>query len=150
MGIYERLGVRRVINADATLTRLGGSLMADDVMAAMRDAAGSFVDMYELQSVVGRRLAELTRNEAAYVSGGAAPRWRSGSGRAILAFQSLSTARTPSRSPRSCCGQGRGRCCWSASTPWRGGSRSPSPDAISAFGIEAGQDEAGVLPAQAE
>jgi L-seryl-tRNA(Ser) seleniumtransferase len=72
MGIYERLGMRRVINADATLTRLGGSLMPWHVFDAMCEAAGSFVDMYELQQVVGKRLAELTRNEAAYVSTGAA------------------------------------------------------------------------------
>lgn len=72
MGIYERLGLRRVINADATLTRLGGSLMPDEVLDAMREAAGSFVDMYELQRAVGARLAELTRNEAALVSTGAA------------------------------------------------------------------------------
>jgi D-glucosaminate-6-phosphate ammonia-lyase len=72
MGVYERLGMRRVINADATLTRLGGSLMPSHVLDAMRDAASSFVDMYELQQIVGRRLAELTRNEAAYVSTGAA------------------------------------------------------------------------------
>jgi D-glucosaminate-6-phosphate ammonia-lyase len=72
MGVYERLGMRRVINADATLTRLGGSLMASEVVDAMREAAASFVDMYELQQVVGRRLAQLTRNEAAYVSTGAA------------------------------------------------------------------------------
>ncbi len=72
MGVYERLGLPRVINADATLTRLGGSLMPPDVLDAMRDAAGSFVDMYELQRVVGERLASLTRNEAAYVTSGAA------------------------------------------------------------------------------
>ncbi|HLL51530.1 MAG TPA: aminotransferase class V-fold PLP-dependent enzyme [Thermomicrobiales bacterium] len=72
VGVYERLGVRRVINADATLTRLGGSLIPSDVFDAMREAAGSFVDIYELQEVVGKRLAELTRNEAAYVSTGAA------------------------------------------------------------------------------
>lgn len=72
MGVYDRLGMRRVINADATLTRLGGSLMPTEVLDAMREAAGSFVDMYELQQVVGKRLAELTRNEAAYVSTGAA------------------------------------------------------------------------------
>jgi L-seryl-tRNA(Ser) seleniumtransferase len=71
-GVYDRLGVRRVINADATLTRLGGSLMRPRVLDAMRDAAGSFVDMHELQRVVGKRLAELTRNEAAYVATGAA------------------------------------------------------------------------------
>src|SRR5918993_1302976 len=72
MGVYDRLGMRRVINADATLTRLGGSLMSSEVLDAMCDAAASFVDMYELQQVVGKRLAELTRNEAAYVSTGAA------------------------------------------------------------------------------
>jgi D-glucosaminate-6-phosphate ammonia-lyase len=72
MGVYERLGIRPVINADATLTRLGGSLMEPDVLAAMNDSAGNFVDMYELQRVVGQRLAELTRNEAAYVATGAA------------------------------------------------------------------------------
>jgi uncharacterized pyridoxal phosphate-dependent enzyme len=72
MGVYERLGVRKVINADATLTRLGGSLMAPKVLDAMRDAGGSFVDMHELQRVVGERLAQLTGNEAAYVTGGAA------------------------------------------------------------------------------
>ena len=72
MGVYERLGVRRIINADATLTRLGGSVMSQDVLDAMQDAAGTFVDMHELQRVVGQRLAELTRNEAAYVSTGAA------------------------------------------------------------------------------
>jgi D-glucosaminate-6-phosphate ammonia-lyase len=72
MGVYERLGMRRVINADATLTRLGGSLIPSQVLDAMRDAAGSFVDMYELQQVVGKRLADLTRNEAAYVTTGAA------------------------------------------------------------------------------
>ena len=72
MSVYERLGMRRVINADATLTRLGGSLMPTHVLDAMREAAGSFVDMYELQQVVGKRLADLTGNEAAYVSTGAA------------------------------------------------------------------------------
>jgi D-glucosaminate-6-phosphate ammonia-lyase len=72
MDVYERLGVRRVINANATLTRLGGSLMAPEVLAAMRAAAGSFVDMHELQRVVGRRIAQLTGNEAAYVTTGAA------------------------------------------------------------------------------
>ena len=72
MGIYERLGVRPVINADATLTRLGGSLMAPEVSDAMREAAGNFVDMHELQRAVGQRIAELTHNEAAYVTPGAA------------------------------------------------------------------------------
>jgi L-seryl-tRNA(Ser) seleniumtransferase len=68
----QQLGLRRVINGAATLTRLGGSLMPPEVLDAMRDAAGSFVQLDELQRAVGRRLAELTNNEAAYVSSGAA------------------------------------------------------------------------------
>ena len=72
MGLFESLGVRRVINADARLTRLGGSLMPPPVLAAMAEAAGAYVDLFELQRAVGRRLAELTRNEAAYACSGAA------------------------------------------------------------------------------
>lgn len=72
MSIYQSLGVRRVINVEARLTRLGGSLMPKEVVEAMAEAAGSYVDMFELQRVVGQRLAELTRNEAAHVVTGAA------------------------------------------------------------------------------
>jgi L-seryl-tRNA(Ser) seleniumtransferase len=67
-----RLGLRPVINAAATLTRLGGSLMAPEVVAAMAEAAGGFVDVPEMQRRVGERIAALTGNEACYVSSGAA------------------------------------------------------------------------------
>jgi len=70
--IYRRLGVEPIINARSTFTILGGSLMPAEVLDAMRLAADSFVDLVELQAAVSRRLAELTRNEAAFVSGGAA------------------------------------------------------------------------------
>jgi len=72
MNIYETLGIRPVINAQATLTRLGGSLMPPDVLDAMTAAARSFIDLEELQLRIGERIAELTHNEAAYVSSGAA------------------------------------------------------------------------------
>lgn len=65
-------GVRPVINASATLTTLGGSLMPPPVLKAMADAAAHFVDLEELHERVGARLASLTRNEAAYVTSGAA------------------------------------------------------------------------------
>jgi D-glucosaminate-6-phosphate ammonia-lyase len=71
MHIYQRLGLRRVINADARLTRLGGSIMPPEVLAAMAEAAQWYVDIFELQRAVGRRIAELTQNEAAYVCTGA-------------------------------------------------------------------------------
>lgn len=66
------LGLRPVVNASATLTALGGSLLAPPVIAAMAEAAGHFVDLPELQTRVGARIATLTGNEAAYVSSGAA------------------------------------------------------------------------------
>ncbi|HEU5432820.1 MAG TPA: hypothetical protein VFU81_14230, partial [Thermomicrobiales bacterium] len=72
MGIYEDLGVRRIINTNARWTALGGSKMPEPVLAAMNEASGSFVDMHELQRAVGRRIAEMTRNEGAYITAGAA------------------------------------------------------------------------------
>ena len=70
--VYADLGLRRVINASATLTRLGGSIMPQPVIEAMIQASRSFVDLPELQRRCGERLAKLTKNEAAYVSSGAA------------------------------------------------------------------------------
>lgn len=70
--IYEKLGVRPVINASATLTKLGGSLMPEPVVEAMRQASASFIDLHEFQELAGQRIAELTNNEAAYISSGAA------------------------------------------------------------------------------
>lgn len=72
MTSYEKLGLRPVINAYATVTKYGGSLMPPEVLAAMTAAADSFVDLMALQRAVGARIAELTRNEAAYVTSGAA------------------------------------------------------------------------------
>jgi D-glucosaminate-6-phosphate ammonia-lyase len=72
MTLYQSLGIRPIINANATLTLLGGSLMPPEVLQAMNDAASCFVDLHALQVRVGERIAELTRNDAAYVSSGAA------------------------------------------------------------------------------
>ena len=69
---YADLGIRPVVNAAATLTRLGGSLMPLPVLEAMAAGAESFVDMVELQRRAGERIAELTGNEACYISSGAA------------------------------------------------------------------------------
>ncbi|HLK57066.1 MAG TPA: aminotransferase class V-fold PLP-dependent enzyme, partial [Chthonomonadaceae bacterium] len=72
MGIYEVLGIRPIINAHATLTRLGGSQMPPEVVAAMAEASRCFVDLEELQQRAGERIAALTHNEAAYICSGAA------------------------------------------------------------------------------
>jgi len=70
--LYQELGLPKVINAAATLTRLGGSKMPPDVVAAMVEASESFIPLDEMQVKVGERIAQLTNNEAAYVSSGAA------------------------------------------------------------------------------
>jgi seryl-tRNA(Sec) selenium transferase len=72
VGIYDDLGIKPIINASATLTKLGGSRMPEEVLEAMRAAAGAFVDVPLLQARVGDRIAEFTRNDAAFVSSGAA------------------------------------------------------------------------------
>lgn len=72
MSIYEELGVRPIINATATLTKLGGSLMPPEVLAAMEEASHCWVDLEDLQRRIGEELARLTHNEAAYVTTGAA------------------------------------------------------------------------------
>lgn len=69
---YASLGIRPVINANATLTKLGGSLMSTEAREAMQAAAHQHVDLHELQQKVGERIASLSNNEAAYVSTGAA------------------------------------------------------------------------------
>lgn len=66
------LGLRPVINAAATLTKLGGSVMPPEVVSAMSEGAKHFLDWVELQRTVGARIAEITNNEAAYISSGAA------------------------------------------------------------------------------
>src|SRR5438094_8613038 len=72
MSLYEQLGIPPLINAAATLTRLGGSLMPPEVVAAMAEAARSFIELDDLQRRAGERIAKLTRNDAAYISSGAA------------------------------------------------------------------------------
>lgn len=70
--IYRSLGVRRVINAAGTLTRLGGPPMAPDAVEAMREASRWSVSIEELQERAGNYLAEVTGAEAGYVTCGAA------------------------------------------------------------------------------
>lgn len=72
MGIYEKLGLKHIINASETYTNLGGSLMDSRTVAAMEEAARGFVDIPEMIECVGKRAAELTHNEAAHVTTGAA------------------------------------------------------------------------------
>lgn len=70
--VYSTLGVAPVINAAGALSRLGGSLLSEGVLKAMNDAAQQFIDLPHFHDRVGEELAQLTNNEAACVSSGAA------------------------------------------------------------------------------
>lgn len=72
MDLYEQLGMRRIVNARATITSIGGSLMREETLDAMRDAAKSFVSVPEFQRKAGAYIARMTNNEAAYICNGAA------------------------------------------------------------------------------
>jgi L-seryl-tRNA(Ser) seleniumtransferase len=71
-GIYERLGIRPVINGVGVVTVLGGSIMPPEVVRAMEEASQHFVPLPELQKKVGARIAEMLNVPAAMVTGGAA------------------------------------------------------------------------------
>jgi len=55
---YKKLGLRRVINAATSLTRLGGSIADPTVYHAMEEASKSFVQIPELQHWAGKTIAE--------------------------------------------------------------------------------------------
>jgi L-seryl-tRNA(Ser) seleniumtransferase len=70
--IYERIGVRTIVNARGATTAIGGTLMPPEVTAAMAEAAKGFVVLDELNAKVGEKIAEATGAEAGHVASGAA------------------------------------------------------------------------------
>ena len=72
MNIYDQFGVRPIVNARGTHTRLGGSIMLPEVVAAMQEASQSYVVLEELQERASELIARATGAEAGMVTGGAA------------------------------------------------------------------------------
>jgi uncharacterized pyridoxal phosphate-dependent enzyme len=72
MATYDQLGVKRIINAAANNTRLGGCIMDPEVVKAMAGASTWFVDMDQLQRQAGRYIAQITGAEDGLVTSGAA------------------------------------------------------------------------------
>ena len=60
MGFYKSIGVNPIINAAGPLTRLGGSRLNAEVLAAMAEASASFVHIDELQTQAGKVIAQIT------------------------------------------------------------------------------------------
>lgn len=69
--VYQRLGIRTIVNASGPSTRLSGGIMRPEVAAAMAEASQWCVDLGELQGRASEILAEATGAEAGYVTAGA-------------------------------------------------------------------------------
>lgn len=67
----ERLGVRSWINASNWSTIYGGSWTDDRVLDCMNEVAKTFVDMHDLLTKAGQRVAELCNVDVAYITCGA-------------------------------------------------------------------------------
>ena len=72
MDIYDKLGIKKLINAEGTLTRMGGSVMDPGVMEEMIEASKYFVDLNELLEKAGEYVANLLGVEASCITSGAA------------------------------------------------------------------------------
>jgi len=81
---YRDLGVRRVINACSTATHLGGSIVDPRVMDAMKDAAGQYVIMMELQDQASKEIADLVGSDAAMITAGATSSLQLGAAACLL------------------------------------------------------------------
>jgi len=81
--IYTRLGVKTMINGRGTWTYTGATLELPQVRAAQEAAAKHFVNIFDLQHAVGRRLAELTGAESGMFTSGAAGAIASGTAACI-------------------------------------------------------------------
>lgn len=71
-GVYQEMGVKRVVNAMGHMTVLGGSTLTPTVLAAMEEANKQFVSMDELLVQAGKVIAGLLETEAALVTSGCA------------------------------------------------------------------------------
>jgi L-seryl-tRNA(Ser) seleniumtransferase len=79
--VYEELGVTGLINAQGTMTVLGGSLMRPEVESVMAMAGRHFVSIPELEVAAGKRIAKmlnLPEGYSAIVTSGAAAAMQSG------------------------------------------------------------------------
>ncbi len=94
----ERHGLKRRINAAGPLTRLGGSLMADEVLDAMREAARCSFDMPDLQARAGVSIAAHTGAEAAMVTTGAFASLTLGTAACLAGFDAARMDRLPDTS----------------------------------------------------
>jgi len=72
MSIYDELGIKKIINGLGTITKIGGSKMAPEVLAAMNEAAGYYVDIITFHEKAGEKIAKMLGCEGVCITAGAA------------------------------------------------------------------------------
>ncbi|WP_132060675.1 aminotransferase class V-fold PLP-dependent enzyme [Halorussus amylolyticus] len=93
--VYDEIGVPAVINAAGTKTRIGGSLIREEAVEAMADAATGFARISDLQARASDLVSEVTGAEAGYVASGAASAMTLGAAAAIAGDDPGAMARLP-------------------------------------------------------
>ncbi|MEG0897487.1 MAG: aminotransferase class V-fold PLP-dependent enzyme [Ruthenibacterium sp.] len=71
MDFFTRCEIIPYINAHDTYTVYGGSRMSENTAEAMRQVSRHFVNIEQMQRTLGKKLAVMTQNEAAYITNGA-------------------------------------------------------------------------------
>lgn len=64
--IFEKFGLKRIVNAAGKMTYLGGTSIDEAVLTAMADMGRSYVDMNQLSAKVGEIISAVTGAEAGY------------------------------------------------------------------------------------
>jgi L-seryl-tRNA(Ser) seleniumtransferase len=93
--IYDEIGVPAVVNAAGTKTRIGGSLIREEAVEAMADAATGFARISDLQARASELVSDVTGAEAGYVASGAAAAMTLGAAAAIAGDDPGAMARLP-------------------------------------------------------
>jgi L-seryl-tRNA(Ser) seleniumtransferase len=96
VSIYDDLGLKPIINASGSVTRLGGAPMPAEVLRAFADAAGEAVPIDRLQGAASRVIAEVTGAEAGLVTAGAAAALTVGTAAILTGFDVGRMERLPS------------------------------------------------------
>lgn len=65
--VYEKYGVKKVINASGKMTILGGSRINDDIVSAIKDGAQNFYEIKDLLNKTGEYISNLLGVESAYI-----------------------------------------------------------------------------------
>lgn len=68
MDLFEKHGVRRVINACGKMTHLGGAIVLPEIVDVVTDAMQRFFVLDEIQATAGRVIAEATGAESGCVT----------------------------------------------------------------------------------